>query len=410
MSISSGYASVEAGRVCAAEECESLVHESEDDRVKLAERQPSQRGRSLPASPIRRLAPLAAAAETRGLRVHYLNIGQPDLAPPPSVVTAMERASHVRLAYAPSRGLPDTVNAWVSYYRNAGIEVEPNDVLVTAGASEALSLAFLLACDPGDDVLVPEPFYAPYRGVASIYGVRLVPVPLRAGFTPPSVDAFRQAVTPRTRAILISSPNNPTGTVYSRNDLTQIGRFARDDGLFLLSDETYREIVFNGPAAPSVLTIPDLDETAIVIDSLSKRFNICGVRIGSLVSRNPAIMTAALELAELRLAVPAVEQHAASAALGTPSEYLSELVKTYDRRVTAVVDGLSSAAGVDARKPDGAFYVAARLPVESAERFAAWLLSDFERRWRNGDGDTHDRLLRHARQRAKRDPYRLHRE
>ena len=346
--------------------------------MKLAERQPSQRGRSLPASPIRRLAPLAAAAEARGLHVRYLNIGQPDLAPPPGVVSAIEHASNVRLAYAPSRGLPDTVNAWVSYYRNAGIEVEPSDVLVTAGASEALSLAFLLACDPGDDVLVPEPFYAPYHGVASIYGVSIVPVPLGEGFAPPSIDAFRQALTPRTRAILICSPNNPTGTVYPRRDLIEIGSFAREEGLFLLSDETYREIVFSGPPAPSALSIPELDETAIVIDSLSKRFNICGVRIGSLVSRNRAIMSAALELAELRLAVPAVEQHAASAALSTPAAYLRDLVATYDRRVHAVVDGLSRTPGVDAPKPDGAFYVAARLPVESAERFAAWLLTDFD--------------------------------
>ncbi|MGA7671396.1 MAG: pyridoxal phosphate-dependent aminotransferase [Nitrolancea sp.] len=345
--------------------------------MKVAEPQPSRRGRSLPASPIRRLAPLAAAAEARGLHVHYLNIGQPDLAPPPDVVAAMDQASNVRLSYAPSRGLPDTVNAWVGYYRNAGIEIEPSDVLVTAGASEALSLAFLLSCDPGDDVLVPEPFYAPYRGVASIYGARIVPVPLGSGFAPPSIDAFQRALTPRTRAILICSPNNPTGTVYTREDLIALGSFAREHGLFLLSDETYREIVFNGPAAPSALSIPELEATAIVIDSLSKRFNVCGVRIGSLVSRNEAIMSAALELAELRLAVPAVEQHAASAALNTPAEYLHDLVSTYDRRVSAVVDGLAGAPGVEARKPDGAFYVAARLPIESAERFAAWLLSEF---------------------------------
>ena len=349
----------------------------------MVERQPSQRGRSLPASPIRRLAPLAAAAEARGLKVHYLNIGQPDLAPPPGVLAVLEQASNIRLAYAPSRGLPDTVNSWVTYYRNAGIEVEPSDILVTAGASEALSLAFLLSCDPGDDVLVPEPFYAPYRGVAAIYGVRIVPVPLGPDFSPPSIDAFQRSLTPKTRAILICSPNNPTGTVFTRDDLTALGAFAREHGLFLLSDETYREIVFNGPAAPSALSIPGLEETAIVIDSLSKRFNVCGVRIGSLVSRNPAIMSAALELAELRLAVPAVEQHAAAAALNSPAAYLRELVDTYDRRVSTVVDGLAQAPGVETRKPDGAFYVAARLPIESAEQFAAWLLADF-----SVDGET----------------------
>lgn len=341
------------------------------------ELRPSRRGQSLQASPIRRLAPLAAMAEQRGLRVHYLNIGQPDLPPPPGVVEALEDAANIRLAYAPSRGLPDTVNAWLGYYRTYGIELEFADILVTAGASEALSLAFLLTCDPGDDVLLPEPFYAPYRGVAAINGVQLVPVPLSDGFRPPSIDALRNAVTPRTRALLISSPNNPTGTVFQRSDLVEIGAFARANGLFLLSDETYREIVFDGPSAPSALTIPGLEDYVVVIDSLSKRFNVCGARIGSLVSRNPRIMAMALELAELRLAVPAVEQHVASAALATPRAYLDDLVRSYQRRVSVVADGLAQAYGVRVSRPDGAFYVVAELPVDDSERFAAWLLSDF---------------------------------
>ncbi len=338
---------------------------------------PSRRGQSLQASPIRRLAPLAATAEQRGRRVHYLNIGQPDLAPPPAVVQALEEATEIRLAYAPSRGVPGTVNAWLGYYRNYGVELEYADVLVTAGASEALSLAFLLTCDPGDDVLVPEPFYAPYRGVAAINGVGIVPVPLGDGFGPPSVESLRSAITPRTRAVLISSPNNPTGTVYPREALIEIGGFAHDNGLFLLSDETYREIVFAGPAAPSALTIPGLEATVIVIDSLSKRFNMCGARIGSLVSRNQRIMATALELAELRLSVPAVEQHIAAAALGTPRHYLHDLAQTYKRRVSVVTEGLARIDGVTVSRPDGAFYVVAGLPVDDAERFAAWLLSEF---------------------------------
>ena len=300
--------------------------------------QPSSRGRSLQTSPIRRIAPLAEAAEARGLHVYYLNIGQPDLTPPPGVTAALERAASIRLAYAPSRGLPGAVDAWVGYYRRYGIEVESNDVLVTAGASEALSLAFLTTCDPGDDVLVPEPFYAPYRGVASISGVRLVPVPPGNNFSPPTVEQFAQSLTPRTRAILIASPNNPTGTVFDHDDLQAIGAFAREHGLYLLSDETYREIVFNGPPAPSALSIPALEEVAVVIDSLSKRFNVCGIRIGSLVTRNRQVMAAAMELAELRLAVPAVEQYAAIAALDTPESYLTGLVETYRRRVGLVVE------------------------------------------------------------------------
>ncbi len=341
------------------------------------EMKPSVRGQSLQPSPIRRLAPLAAAAEARGRHVHYVNIGQPDLAPPPAVTQALGRAAEVRLAYAPSRGLPDTVSAWLGYYRNYGIELETSDVLVTAGASEALSLAFLLTCDPGDDVLVPEPFYAPYKGVASIYGVRLVPVPLGNGFDPPDRATIESSLTAKTSAILISSPNNPTGTVFQREDLIALGNLARERGLFLLSDETYREIVFDGPAAPSALSVPGLEEVVVVIDSLSKRFNMCGARIGSLVSRNPTVMAAALEMAELRLAVPAIEQHAAMAALATQPQYLHELTESYRRRVQVVVDAFGDVPGVHVRRPDGAFYVVPQLPIDDAERFAAWLLSDF---------------------------------
>ncbi len=345
--------------------------------MKPVEMQPSSRGRALPTSPIRRIAPLAEAAEARGLHVYYLNIGQPDLPPPPGVTAALERSASIRLAYAPSRGLPGTVDAWTGYYRRYGIEVETRDVLVTAGASEALSLAFLTTCDPGDDVLVPEPFYAPYRGVASISGVRLVPVPPGDNFSPPPIEQFRGSLTPQTRAILIASPNNPTGTVFTSDDLRAVGQFAREHGLFLLSDETYREIVFDGPPAPSALSLPELEDVAVVIDSLSKRFNVCGIRIGSLVTRNPRVMAAAMELAELRLAVPAVEQYVAIGALDTPDSYLNDLVATYRRRVGIVVDALAEIDGVRVRRPDGAFYVVPRLPVDDAERFAAWLLSEF---------------------------------
>ena len=331
----------------------------------------------LPSSPIRRLASLATAARERGIHVHHLNIGQPDLPPPPEVEETLRSAPEIRLAYAPSRGLPGTLDAWMSYYRRYGIEVETGDVLVTAGASEALSLGFLTTCDAGDDVLVPEPFYAPYKGVAAIYGVRLVPVPLSHSYTPPAVDAFRKRMTDRTRAILLCSPNNPTGTVYTRDDLLAIGGFARERGLFLLSDETYREIVFDGPPATSALALPGLEEHVVVIDSLSKRFNMCGARVGSFVSRNRRVMSTALELAELRLAVPAIEQHAASAALTAAPGYLTELVDTYRSRVETVVNSLSRIPGVDVQRPNGAFYVVPTLPVDAAERFAAWLLSDF---------------------------------
>lgn len=345
--------------------------------MSMLEMKPSRRAAGLPVSPIRRLAPLAEAARARGTRVLHLNIGQPDLAPPATITQALAEAGDEALVYAPSRGLPDVLDAWQAYYRRHGIEVEAGDILVTFGASEAISLALLSTLDPGDDVLLPEPFYAPYKGSLAIAGCNLVPVPPGQGFAPPSAEEFRRRLTPRTRAILITSPNNPTGTVFSRDELRALGRLAHDEGLFLLSDETYREIVFDGAAAPSALSLPGLEEQVVVIDSLSKRFNVCGLRIGSLVTRNAGVMAAALELAELRLAVPVIDQRAAAAELRAGPEYVAGVVKTYRERVAAVVEALGAIPGVRVRPPGGAFYVVAGLPVADAEAFAAWLLSDF---------------------------------
>jgi aspartate aminotransferase len=338
---------------------------------------PSRRAGRLPASPIRRLAPLADAARERGIHVHHLNIGQPDLAPPESITRTLEGASKEALVYAPARGTGDAVSAWQIYYSHHSVELEREDILLTAGASEALTLALLTTCDPGDEVLVPEPFYAPYKGILAISGINLIPVPSGPDFSPPTGDAFRDLVTPSTRAILICSPNNPTGTVYGQNDLSDIGAVAVENDLFLLSDETYREIVFDGPAAPSILAIPGLDDHAVVIDSVSKRFNVCGLRIGCLASRNPDVISAALEIAELRLAVPTIDQRAVASALTTPRPYVDTVVDAYRERRDAVLAALAEIPGVVAHPPAGAFYVVAQLPVESGEEFSAWLLSDF---------------------------------
>lgn len=337
----------------------------------------SRRARELPASPIRGLAKLAAEAKARGIEVIHLNIGQPDLAPPPAMVEALAGASDEPLVYAPTRGTPDALVAWSTYYRHHGIEVETGDLLVTGGASEALQLAFLATCDPGDEILVPEPFFAPYTGMAAISGVWLVGVPFGEGFAPPSLAEIATRITPRTRALLICSPNNPTGTVYPAELLAEIGRLCHNAGLYLLSDETYRELVFDGPAAPSVLSLPGLEDEPVVIDSVSKRFNACGLRIGTLVTRNRPLMSAILEIAELRLAVPAVEQRIVQAALTAPEPYVSGVVDTYRGRVAALADALKEIPGIICQHPAGAFYVVARLPVASAEEFAGWLLTDF---------------------------------
>lgn len=338
----------------------------------------SRRGAVLPRSPIRRLAPLAQAAEERGLRLIRLNIGQPDLAPPESVVQALQQGATEPLVYTPSRGIPEALNAWVAYYRHHGIEIEPNDVIVTGGGSEALSLAVMSTCDPGDEVLIPEPFYAPFGGVAALAGVKLIPIPMGPNFAPPSVDVVRERITDATRALLICSPNNPTGTVYTRDDLAALGALARDHGLFIISDETYREIVFDGPAAPSILSIPGLDDHALVVDSVSKRFNACGIRIGSLVSRNAEVMQAAHDLAELRLSLPGLTQNAMRAALEAPEPYVSGVVASYRERIDAVVTALDRIPGASYHRPGGAFYVVAQLPVDDTLEFASWMLTDFE--------------------------------
>jgi aspartate aminotransferase len=337
---------------------------------------PSTRAGRLPASPIRRLAPLAEAAKERGIHVHHLNIGQPDLAPPESITHLLDRASSEELVYAPARGSSDAVSAWQIYYSHHSVDLERENILVTAGASEALLLALMTTCDPGDDVLLPEPFYAPYKGLLSLTGLNAIPVPSGPGFSPPDADTVRQLVTPNTRAMLICSPSNPTGTVYGQNDLEKAGAVAVEHDFFLLSDETYREIVFDGPAAPSVLAIPGLEDNAVVIDSVSKRFNVCGLRIGCLASRNREVMDAALEIAELRLAVPMIDQRAIVSALSSPRPYVDTVVEAYRERKDAVLAALKEIPGVVAHPPGGAFYVVAELPVDDAESFAAFLLRD----------------------------------
>lgn len=340
---------------------------------------PSRRGASLHSSPIRRLVPLAEGAKRRGIYVHHLNIGQPDLAPPASVLEALRQAHQQPVAYAPSRGLPETVAAWRTYYHFHGIDLEDDEILITSGASESISLALMTTCDLGDDVLVPEPFYAPYKELAAFVGLRLIPVPMDADadFAPPPIEAMRERVTSKTRAILCCNPNNPTGTVYTPAELRALGEFAAEAEIFLITDETYREIVFGRPEPLSALSLTGLEDHVVVIDSVSKRFNVCGFRIGGLITRNRRVMEAAAGLAELRLSAPVVAQRAIIPALTSPEPYVSTVVEAYRERRDAVVGALERIPGVCCHRPGGAFYVVVRLPFSDAEHFAAWLLSDF---------------------------------
>ncbi|MDW8059299.1 MAG: pyridoxal phosphate-dependent aminotransferase [Thermomicrobium sp.] len=343
----------------------------------------STRARSIPSSPIRGLIPHAEAAKARGIRVIHLNIGQPDLPPPPGVPVALAAAATQRPTYTPSRGIAELVSAWARYYQRVGLPVEPDDVVVTGGASEALSLAILATTDPGDRILVPEPFYAPYQGILTAAGVELVPVPSPDGYGSVSPDAVRERLSPEVRGILVCSPSNPTGVVYDRAHFEALAVLALEHGLFFYSDETYREIVFSGGRAPSALEIPGLEPLAIVIDSVSKRFNACGLRIGALISRNPDLIAAVTALAELRLSLPLPAQLAAVAALDAPETYIHEVVTTYRRRRDRALAALSRIPGVRVVPPAGALYLVAELPVEDAEHFAAWLLTDF-----HSDGET----------------------
>lgn len=337
----------------------------------------STRAQAIPPSPIRGLVPLADAAKARGIRVIHLNIGQPDLPPPPGVSAAIAAAASQRPTYTPSRGIPDLIAAWVRYYQRVGLSINPEEVVVTGGASEALWLAILATTDPGDQVLVPEPFYAPYQGILTAAGVELVPVPSPDRYGPISPEAVRPHISPRTRGILLCSPSNPTGILYDRAAFQALAEVAIEYNLFFYSDETYRELVFSGARAPSALEMPGLDGHAIVIDSISKRFNACGLRIGALISRNRDVIAAAASLAELRLSLPLVAQLAAMAALDAPESYIVEVVTTYRRRRDTMLAALRQIPGVRPIPPAGALYLVAELPVDDAERFAAWLLTDF---------------------------------
>lgn len=345
----------------------------------------SQRGALAPASPIRRLTPLGDAARARGLTVHQLNIGQPDIATPPSMIEAYRRYDERVLAYSPSDGYLTYRERLAAYYtevssEGGGAPVSASDIVVTVGGSEALMFAIAAVCDPGDELLVCEPFYTNYAGFSHVLGasVRAITTYAKDGFRidPAAIDA---AIGPRTRALCLPTPGNPTGVVLSRPELEALAEVCRRRGLYFICDEVYREFVYDGPEgsrAPSVLSLADFDDHAIVIDSVSKRYSACGARIGCLVTRNKALREAALRFGQARLSPATVDQYAAMAALDTPSEYFHEVVREYRARRDALVAGLRS-IGVECTTPDGAFYLVAPLPVADADRFCQFLLEEF---------------------------------
>jgi aspartate aminotransferase len=340
----------------------------------------SQRSIDMPMSAVRKLVPLAQEAKARGVRVIHLNVGQPDIETPREFWEAIRNFPERTLAYAPSVGRPEYIEALLDYYARFDIELAPDQIVVTTAGCEALLFALLACGDIGDEIILPEPYYSNYNGLAAMTGLRLVPFTTRAedGYRLPPRQVIEGLVGERTRALLYSSPGNPTGVVYTRDEVTMLGEIARAHNLVLLADEVYREFTYDGRIATSALHIPGLEEHAAVLDSISKRYSACGARVGCVVSRNGAFMKAVLKLAMVRLSAPALDQIGAAACLHTPPDYFDRVRVEYTRRRDIVFERMNRVEGVVCPKPAGAFYAMARIEGVDTEDFARWLLTDFE--------------------------------
>ena len=338
----------------------------------------SRRGREIQGSPIRKLASIAEARRKQGVKVYQLNIGQPDLPTPPAVLETIHRFDHKTIAYAPSNGLAVAVAAWRTYLAHHGIRFDDHELIVTAGGSEAIIFAMCAVCNANDEIIVFEPFYTNYNGFATIADVKLRPVPLtiQNGFHLPAEVEIERFINRRTRAILYCNPSNPTGTIYNREELQRLVNLSKRHGLFLLSDEVYREFAYDSPAI-SVADFPEIRDRAVLLDSCSKRFNVCGARIGVLASHNAEVVSSALKFGMARLSVATVEQLAVAPLLNDPEPYTRPIVEEFRRRRDAVHEGLKTIPGLTFYKPEGAFYIVVGLPVADAEHFAKWLIEEF---------------------------------
>jgi aspartate aminotransferase len=339
----------------------------------------SRRALEMPASPIRRLAPFAAEAASRGRVVHHLNIGQPDIATPPELLRRLSSFAEANVAYGPSEGLPEFIEVLRRYHARWGIELDAEEIFVTTGGSEALLFVLAAIADPGDEVLVFEPFYANYSGFARLLGVDTVAVTTdpEDGYHLPQPAEIEARITPRTRAILLCSPNNPTGTVYDASELERVGRICRERGLYLVSDEVYREFTYDGRTHCSAMTLPGLERQVILTDSLSKRVSMCGARVGWIVCRNRDLMGAVMKFGQARLCPPTLGQYVGIGLDDVPESYMSGVLEEYRLRRNLVHQALTEIPGVTAQRPEGAFYLCAGLPVDDAQSFAEYLLRDF---------------------------------
>ena len=340
----------------------------------------SQRGLSMPASPIRKLVPFAEGAQKKGVKVHFLNIGQPDIPSPKVAMEALQHHDVKVLAYSHSAGFATYREKLVGYYAKHGIELTASDMIVTTGGSEALAIAMGSIVDPGDEIIIPEPYYANYLGFATATGAVVVPVVSRIedGFALPPMAELEAFITPKTKAILLCNPGNPTGKLYNREELEHVRDMALKHDLYVVADEVYREFTYDGATHTSVLNLKGMEQHAILIDSVSKRYSMCGARIGLLASKNVAFMAAAMKFAQARLSPPTFEQMAAEAALETPDSYFEEVNREYCKRRDYVIARLNAMPGVFCPKPSGAFYAVAKLPVQDADHFCQWMLESFD--------------------------------
>ena len=333
----------------------------------------------MPASPIRKLAPLADDAKKRGVHVYHLNIGQPDLPTPQKALDALKEVDRSVLEYSPSQGFLSLREKLARYYGKFRIELTPDDIIVTSGGSEAVLFAFLACLNPGDEIIIPEPAYANYMAFAVSAGavIKTVTSTIETGFSLPPVEKFEELITERTKAVLICNPNNPTGYLYSRSEMAQIRDIVKKHNLYLFSDEVYREFIYTGSPYISACHLEGIEDNVVLIDSVSKRYSECGIRIGALVTKNKAVRDAVMKLCQARLSPPLLGQIVAEASIEGSEEYESEVYEEYVERRKCLVDGLNKILGVYSPIPMGAFYTVARLPVDDAEKFCAWCLSDF---------------------------------
>ena len=340
----------------------------------------SLRGIQMPESPIRKLAPLAYEAKQRGVHVYHLNIGQPDLPTPKAAINAIKNIDRQILEYSPSQGYLSYRTKLVDYYAKYNINLSPDDIIITSGGSEAVLFSFLACLNPGDEIIVPEPAYGNYMAFAISAGavIRTIATTIEEGFSLPKVEKFQQLINERTRAILICNPNNPTGYLYTRREMTQIRDLVKKYDLYLFSDEVYREFLYTGSPYISACHLEGIEQNVVLIDSVSKRYSECGIRIGALITKNVQVRQAVMKFCQARLSPPLIGQIAAEASLDEPEEYGREVYDEYVERRKCLIDGLNRIPGVYSPIPMGAFYTVAKLPVDDAEKFCAWCLSDFQ--------------------------------